>query len=65
VKRQLFAGTGAEVFWAGSGSGYVNLYKMLQKALNVSFILKFEVKFKNCFFVTIYFKKPFDYNLCF
>jgi hypothetical protein len=30
VERQLFAGAGAEVFWPGSGAGYVNSYKMLQ-----------------------------------
>jgi hypothetical protein len=35
VEQQLFAGAGAKVFWPGSGSGsgagYVNSYKMLQK----------------------------------
>jgi hypothetical protein len=31
VERQLFAGAGAEIFWPGSGSGYVISYKMLQK----------------------------------
>jgi hypothetical protein len=30
VERQLLAGAEAEVFWPGSG--YVNSYKMLQKA---------------------------------
>jgi hypothetical protein len=30
LEQQLFAGIRAEVFWAGSGSGYVNSYKMLQ-----------------------------------
>jgi hypothetical protein len=41
VKRQLFAGAGAEVFWAGSG--YVNSHKMLRKALNFSYLnLKFK-----------------------
>jgi hypothetical protein len=35
VERQLFAGAVAEVFWAGSG--YVNSYKMLQKALSFSY----------------------------
>jgi hypothetical protein len=29
VKQQIFAG--AEVFWHGSGAGYVISYKMLQK----------------------------------
>jgi hypothetical protein len=27
VERQLFAGAGAQVFWPGSGSGYVNFSK--------------------------------------
>jgi hypothetical protein len=33
VEQQLFAGAGAKVFWPGfgSGAGYVNSYKMLQK----------------------------------
>jgi hypothetical protein len=29
VKRQLFAGAGAQVFWPRFGSEYVNSYKML------------------------------------
>jgi hypothetical protein len=62
VERQLFAGAGAgtKVFWAGSGSGFVNSYERLQKALHFLF-LKFEVKFKKYFFVTIYFKEPFEF----
>jgi hypothetical protein len=36
VERQLFARAGAEVVLAGSGSGYVNSYKMFQKALKFS-----------------------------
>jgi hypothetical protein len=38
VERPLFggAGSGAKAFRPGSGSGYVNSYKMLQKALNFS-----------------------------
>jgi hypothetical protein len=32
-----FFPAGAEVFWPGSGFGYVNSYKMLPKALNFSY----------------------------
>jgi hypothetical protein len=38
VERPLFGGAGAQAFRLGSGSGYVNSYKMLQKALNFSFV---------------------------
>jgi hypothetical protein len=31
VEQQLFAGAGAKDFWPGSGAGYMNSYKMLQK----------------------------------
>jgi hypothetical protein len=37
VERPLFGGAGAHVFRPGSGSGYVNSYKMLQKVLNFSY----------------------------
>jgi hypothetical protein len=39
VERPLFGGTGAgaQVFRPGSGSGYVNSYKMLQKVLKFSY----------------------------
>jgi hypothetical protein len=65
VEQPLFArpGAGARVFWPGSGSEYVNSYKMLQKDLNF-FILKFEVEFNKFIFVlvpvVIYSKEPFD-----
>jgi hypothetical protein len=36
VEQQLLARVGAQVFWPGSGSVYVNSYKMMQKALNFS-----------------------------
>jgi hypothetical protein len=36
VERPLFGGAGAQAFRPGSGSGYENSYKMLQKALNLS-----------------------------
>jgi hypothetical protein len=46
VEQQHFAGTGAggEVFWPGSGSGFVNLPKKSQKPN--FFILK-KVEFKH------------------
>jgi hypothetical protein len=56
VERQNFARAKAEVFWPGSGSGYVNSYKMLPK---LKLKLKFVVEFKNYFFVAVYFKEPF------
>jgi hypothetical protein len=37
VERPLFGGAGAQVFRPGSGSRYVNSYKMLQKVLNFSY----------------------------
>jgi hypothetical protein len=40
VERQFFAGAGAKVFWVGSGSGYANSYKMLQKTLKRNFLMK-------------------------
>jgi hypothetical protein len=46
VERPLFGGAGAQAYGPGSGSGYVNSYKMLQKALN--FHSKFEVQNKIC-----------------
>jgi hypothetical protein len=64
VERQIFAGAGAEVFWTGSGSGYVNSYKMLQKAIKLSY-KNLKLSLKMIFFIAIYFKKPFDDHLCF
>jgi hypothetical protein len=53
VERQLFVGAGAQIFLPGSCSGCVNLYKMIQKALNCSFYnLKLSA---NIFFVATVF----------
>jgi hypothetical protein len=52
VEKQLFSGAGAVVFRAGSDYGFVNLKKDVTKSSKF-FIRKFEVKFKNYFFVAI------------
>jgi hypothetical protein len=60
VERQHFARAGAEIFWSDSGSGsrFVNSYKILQKALDFSYKnLKLSL---NQFFVAIYFEETFD-----
>jgi hypothetical protein len=59
LERQLFARAGTQVFCM-PGSGYVNSYKMLQKAVPGTFsILKYEVKLK-IFIVAIYLKELFN-----
>jgi hypothetical protein len=58
VERPLFGGAGAQAFRPGSGSGYVNSYKMLQKVLNFTHT-KFEGEFKKNLFVAFYFKEHF------
>jgi hypothetical protein len=49
VELQHFAGAGAEVCWPGSGSGYLNSYKILQKQK----IQQIEFESKNYYFVDI------------
>jgi hypothetical protein len=58
VERPLFGGAGAQAFRPGSGSGYVNSYKMLQKALNFS-SKNLKLSSKQNLFVAFYFQEPF------
>jgi hypothetical protein len=60
VERPLFGGAGAQaqVFRPGSGSGYLNSYKMLQKVLNFSY-KNLKLSSKKNLFVAFYFKEPF------
>jgi hypothetical protein len=65
VKRQLFAGAGAEVFfYPALTPGMKVLIKCYKNPK--FFILKFEGDFKNHNFLAlpVYFKEPFDDHLC-
>jgi hypothetical protein len=57
VERPLFGGARAQVLRPGSGSGYVNSYKMLQKGPKF-FIQNLKLRLKKNLSVAFYFKEP-------